>query len=223
MFGDEQPVPELVLKWSFLEDDTLNSMNNLANVYGDEGKYAQAEALHSQTVEIYRRVLGPDHPFTLYSLSDFAVMYQQQGKYSLAEKYAAQALAGRRHGLGREHPTTMSSAADLALAYVSQKKFSESEPLAHEAMEIDAKVQPEDWQRFRGESLLGASLAGEKKYAEAEPLLLEGYHGMLARKDRIAAPDRYHLQCAHQWLFQLYKDWGKPEKAAAIAKESNQP
>ena len=36
--------------------------------------------------------------------------------------------------------------------------------------------------RFWAESLLGASLAGEKKYAEAEPVLLGGYRGMLVRK-----------------------------------------
>jgi eukaryotic-like serine/threonine-protein kinase len=41
--------------------------------------------------------------------------------------------------------------------------------------------------------VLGASLAGQKKYAEAEPLLIEGYQGMLARKDRIAVADRYYL------------------------------
>jgi hypothetical protein len=37
----------------------------------------------------------------------------------------------------------------------------------------------------------------------------------------MAAPDRYHVERAHQWLFQLYKNWGKPDKAAAVAKESN--
>jgi hypothetical protein len=37
-------------------------MFNLANVYASEGKYAQAEALHSQTLEIRRRVVGPEHP-----------------------------------------------------------------------------------------------------------------------------------------------------------------
>src|SRR6516165_9338125 len=52
-----------------------------------------------------------------------------------------------------------------------------------------------------------ASLAGEKKYAEAEPLLLEGYQGMLARKDRIAVLDRYHMELAHQWIVQLYQAW----------------
>jgi hypothetical protein len=66
---------------------------------------------------------------------------------------------------------------------------------------------------------LGASLAGEKKYAEAEPLLLEGYQGMLARKDRIDVPDRYHLELAHRWVVRLYQAWGKPDKAAEWKKK----
>ncbi len=193
---------------------TLLSMENLADVYGARAEYALAESLFSRTVEISGRVLGPEHPSTLGTLSEFAQMYQQQSKYGLAETYAAKVLAGRRHSLGPEHPDTMASAADLALAYISQGKFTESEPLAREALEFDRKKQPDDWQRFRAESLLGASLAGQKKYAEAEPLLLEGYQGMLARKDRIGVPDQYHLDRAREWLVQLYQAWGKPGKAA---------
>jgi len=147
-------------------------------------------------------------------LADFASMYQHEGRYAPAEAYAAQALAGRRQALGLEQPDTIASAADLALAYVSQGKFAESEPLAREALEFDRKKQPDNWQRFRTESLLGASLAGQRKYAEAEPLLLEGYQGMLARKERIGMPDRYHLDRAHDWIVQLYQAWGKQEKAA---------
>jgi tetratricopeptide (TPR) repeat protein len=199
--------------------DTLLSMNNLADVYGYEGKYAQAGALFSRTLEIMRRVLGLEHYYTLVTLSDFASMYQRQGKYALAETYAEQALAGRRHSLGAEHPDTMASERDLALAYLSQGKFAQSEPLAREALEAEKKLQPDDWQRYRDASLLAASLAGEKKYAEAEPLLLEGYQGMLARKDRIAIPDRYHLDLGHRWLVQLYEAWGKPDKAAEWKKK----
>ena len=143
-------------------------------------------------------------------------MYQRQGKYRLAATQGAQVLAGYRHALGWEHPDTMASAAALALAYVSQGRFTESEPLAREAMDVNQKKRPDDWQRFRAESLLGTSLVGEKKYAEAEPLLREGYQGMLARKDRIAIPDRYQLELAHQWLVQLYQAWGKPGKAAEL-------
>jgi eukaryotic-like serine/threonine-protein kinase len=197
---------------------TVGSICGLADVNAAQGKYAQAEALFRQTLEIQRRVSGPEHPNTLNTLSRVTFLYQRQGKYPLAETYAAQALAGRRHAMGSEHPDTMASATDLALTYVSQGKFAASEPLAREALEFDRKRQPDDWQRFRTESLLGASLAGEKKYAEAEPLLLEGYQGMLARKDRIGVPDRYHLELAHQWLVQLYQAWSKPEKAAEWSK-----
>ena len=206
LFGAEHP-------------DTLISMNNLANVYGLQGKYARSEALFSQTLETSRRALGPEHPLTLAFLGSFASMSQRQGKYAMAETHAAQALAGRRHALGSEHPDTMESAADLALACLSQGKFAQSEPLAREASEFNRKKQPDDWQRFRAESLLGASLAGRKEYAEAEPLLLEGYQGMAARKDQMGVPDWYHLERARRWLVQLYQAWGKSEKAAEWSKK----
>jgi hypothetical protein len=112
----------------------------------------------------------------------------------------------------------MASVADLALAYISGGKFTDAEPLVREALDFNQKKQPDDWQRYRAESLLGASLAGQKKFSEAEPLLLEGYQGMLARKERIAVPDQYHLDRAHEWLVQLYEAWGRPDKAAEWGK-----
>ena len=141
-------------------------------------------------------------------------MYQREGKYALAETYASQAVTGRTHAAGKEDPDTLGAEAELGLAELSQGKFPESERLAREVLEIDKKNQPDDWQRFRAASLLGASLAGQKKYAEAEPLLLEGYQGMVARKNRIAVPDWYHLERARTWLVDLYKAQGKLEKAA---------
>ena len=194
--------------------ETVISMNNLAELYKVRGQYQQAETLFTQTVEISRRVLGPEHPLTLIFLGDFASMYQRAGRYGLAETYAAQALLGRRHTLGSADADTMESADDLALAYLSQGKFAESEALAHEAFEFDRKKRPDHWQRFRAESLLGASLAGEKKYAEAEPLLLEGYQGMSERKDRIDVPDWYHLDQAGKWIVQLYQASGRPKETA---------
>lgn len=101
-------------------------------------------------------------------------MYQRRGKFSLAEAYAAQALAGRRCALGSDNVDTMVSAENLALAYESQGKFAEAEPLAREVLEFNQKKQPDDGDRFRAESLLGASLAGQKKYAEGERKLPNG-------------------------------------------------
>lgn len=195
------------------EIHSLVGMENLADAYTLQAKYSQAEALYRYLEETARRSLGPDHPFTLDQPANLASMYQRQGKYDLAETYAAQALAGRRHALGSEDPSTMASVADLALAYVSQGKFTLAEPLSREALETQKKVQPDDWQRYRAATLLGATLAGQKKYDEAESLLVEGCQGMLARKQQIDVPDWYHFDQANKWLIQLYRDWRKPERA----------
>jgi tetratricopeptide (TPR) repeat protein len=195
--------------------ETLSSMNNLAIVYQYETKYKQAQALFSKASEISLRLRGAEHPFTLDILENLASMYERQGKYALAESYASRALAGRRRALGQEHQDTISAMADLALAYIFERKFGEAEPLARQVVDLERKRWPDDPARFRAETLLGASLGGEKKYAEAEPLLIHGYQGMLARKDRIAAPDRDELDQAREWLMRFYQSWGKTEKAAA--------
>lgn len=194
--------------------NTLAFMNDLALTYAAQGRYAEAEKLFNQILQTRRRVLPAGHSRTLQTLSDLAEMYQKQGKYALAETDAAQVLAGRRNSLGSEHPDTMNAAADLALAYLSQGKFAESEPLAREAFETDRRKRPDDWQRFLAESLLGASLAGQKKYTDAEPLLLEGYQGMMARKARVDVPDWRYLDSAREWIVQLDRAVGKPVKLA---------
>jgi len=57
-------------------------------------------------------------------------------------------------------------------------------------------------------------LACQKKYADAEPQLVFGYEGMKRRQDAMTAPDRPALDEAGQSILKLYRDWGKPEKAA---------
>jgi Tetratricopeptide repeat len=65
--------------------DTLCSMNNLAEVLSQQGNYAEAEAMHQQTLKLKEDVLGKDHPNTLSSMIGLAVGLSQQGKYAEAE------------------------------------------------------------------------------------------------------------------------------------------
>lgn len=198
---------------------TLACMCSMADVHTERQEYARAETLYTETIKSYHRVLGPEHPSTLECIAGSAIMYERQHKYDLAQTLAAQALSGRRHALGSENDDAMASAADLATIYILQGKFDESEPLAREALEFRKKGQPDDWQRHFTESLLGASLAGQKKYAEAEPLLTDGYQGMLAQKALIDVPDQYRLNQAHEWLVQMFMAQGQPEKAAEWRKK----
>jgi len=199
--------------------DTLVTMHNLAEVQGEQGNYAEAGELFRKTLEIRRRVLGQDHPLTLTTLTAFARMYQLQGRHDLAETHAQQALAGRRRALGSDHVHTMSAASSLALAYLSQGKFAESEPLAREIVETTTRKQPGSWERFSALTLLGASLSGQKKYAAAEPLLVEGYQGLESLKVGRSLVDQSHLNRTRQWIVELYQAWDNPAKVAEWRKQ----
>lgn len=108
---------------------------------------------------------------------------------------------------------------NLALAYLNQHKYKEAEALLHEASNGHQKAMTNSWVRYDCLSMLGASLAGQKGYAEAEPLLVSGYEGMLQREASIPAPSRFKLEQAGKWIVQLYQDWGKPEQVANWARK----
>jgi hypothetical protein len=68
--------------------------------------------------------------------------------------------------------------------------------------------------------MLGAALVGQKKYAEAEPLLKDGYEGIKKHQDKI--PEvvcQARLIEALQRLVQLYEATGNKEEAAKWRKE----
>jgi hypothetical protein len=70
------------LKKAALSDDhpsTLARMNNLAEVFRQQGKYAEAETLRRQTLELRKAALGDDHPLTLNSMNDLAIQCWASG------------------------------------------------------------------------------------------------------------------------------------------------
>jgi hypothetical protein len=54
-------------------------------------------------------------------------------------------------------------------------------------------------------ALLGGALLGQKKYADAEPLLVKGYEGMKAREKTIPKAGKVRLIEAAERLVQLYE------------------
>ena len=67
--------------------------------------------------------------------------------------------------------------------------------------------------------MLGGALTSQKKFQEAEPLLLQGYEGMKQCEARIPSASRIRLVEALQRLVALYTAWNKPEKAAEWQKK----
>ena len=96
----------------------------------------------------------------------------------------------------------------------------ESEKPLRESLGIREKNQPEAWTTFSTQSMLGEYLLGQKKYSEAEPLLLGGYQGMDTRKKTIPASVRkQRLSEALERIVRLYDEWGKKDKAGEWRKK----
>ncbi len=61
------------------------SLNNLAELYDEQGKYAAAEPLYKLALAIQEKGLGPNHSAVATSLNNLAEVYRTQGKYAEAE------------------------------------------------------------------------------------------------------------------------------------------
>ena len=61
------------------------ALYNLANVYKEQGKYADAEALFKRALAIREKALGAGHPDVADTLNNLADVYLAQGKYADAE------------------------------------------------------------------------------------------------------------------------------------------
>ena len=99
-------------------------------------------------------------------------------------------------------------------------KPANAEPILRESLASREKNDAGAWQTFSTKSLLGDSLLGQKKYADAEPLLLEGYEGMKKRATKIPLQFRQaRLSEAAERLVQLYEATENTEQAKAWQKK----
>ncbi len=95
--------------------------------------------------------------------------------------------------------------------------------MLRECLAIREKVAPDSWNTFNTKSMLGGALLGQKKYADAEPLLLKGYQGMKEREKTIPPQGEDRLPEAVERLVQLYEELAKNDEAAKWRTELQKP
>jgi eukaryotic-like serine/threonine-protein kinase len=163
-------------------------------------------------------VFGPDHSKTLPTQYNLAWVLLEQGKLAQAEKLFRQTLTARRKFSPADDPNLANALIGLGFTLIKLDRPTEAEPLLREAMEIEQKKAPDNWGTFETRNRLGVALLGQKKYAEAESLIVQGYEGMKAREAKIPPQHKKRLTEAAERVVQLYDAWGKPDQAAAWRK-----
>ena len=72
--------------------DTLESKNDLAVLYREQGGYDESEPLLIQAFEGRRLKLGDTHPHTLQSLNNLIDLYEAWGKPEEAKEWRAKLI-----------------------------------------------------------------------------------------------------------------------------------
>jgi hypothetical protein len=110
----------------------------------------------------------------------------------------------------------------LGLNLLRQGRYTDAEGVLRQCLAIRTKQIPDTWLTFNTRAQLGGALLGQKKYAEAGPLLLEGYQGMKKREATIPAAAKVRLIEALERLVQLDEATNNPARAAQWRKALEQ-
>jgi len=139
-----------------------------------------------------------------------------QGSETISKLYRGE-LAVCRDALPPDDPRLMQNLTGLAdyleakgRRELNQGRAADAEPVLRELLEVRLEINPpgSGWTWFPAiaKGLLGESLAKLKRYAEAEPLLLENLEVNKTRDARVR-------------VIGLYESWGRPEKADQYRKD----
>lgn len=121
--------------------DDAGYLNNLAQSYHSMGRYAEAESLYRQALDIFARLSGTDDYNYAGCLSNLAWLYRTMGRYSEAEPFYIKALETTAKFYGTQDSRYATSLNNLAQSYYSMGRYAEAEPLYLQALNIIANTQ----------------------------------------------------------------------------------
>jgi tetratricopeptide (TPR) repeat protein len=208
--------------------ETLECMNALAAAYTSLKDFDKAIAVCEELLALQKKVAKNPFPTPdkLQTMQMLAIGYAEAGRLgelqALMKEYLGwQALpAGRAAG---GDPDGAGLQANVGSVLLRKGQYGPAEEFLRACLKMREEAQADAWRIASARSLLGAALAGQKKYAAAEPLLLQGYEGLRAQDESIAPAVRQErLVEAAGRLVQLYDAWGKKDKADEWRKKLNE-
>ena len=149
----------------------LRGLSGLAVIYRAQGRLAEAAALGSETLARQQAAIGADNPDTIETMHQQGITLRENRRLAEARELLERALALRRTKLGTQHPDFAATLGELGHVLLALREAVAAEPILREAI-VWHESRPDSRAALpplRG--LLGAALAAERRFTEAEPLL----------------------------------------------------
>jgi tetratricopeptide (TPR) repeat protein len=198
---------------------TIDTKRSLARVYLMAGQQRKALEICETTLTDLRRMFGRDTVEALEFL-DFAatacaeLQLPEQEEAHLREFVRISGLM-----FGQSGEPTATALARLGKQLLRRQKWEAAEPTLRQCLRIREELDRNPsiplprWVVPNTRCLLGEALLGQKKYAEAEPLLVGGAEQLLAEHGSVPPKEREIIQHAIDHVVQLYTATGNRAKA----------
>ncbi len=190
----------------------ITTLVNLSSVLGKRQKYQEAERLLGQALDLFRTSPDRNEFYLGKILRQSALISSAKHDYATAEEQAKKSIdMARRASTGLTSQDVLAeSLDDLGLILINSGKPARAEPYLREALTIRRTINSKGHPQVAAASgLLGECLTKQKRYREAEPLLIESYNDV---KSSPGAQGPVTIET--QRLLKLYEAWGKPDLAA---------
>jgi len=197
--------------------DLAGALNNLAQLYGDVGRDADAEPMYKRAIAIMEKAVGLDSAAIAPELSNLAALCERQGRYAEAEPLFKRALELSEKSLGPNHPDVGKYLNNLATLYERQDRHADSEPLFRRALAIYEKAAgPESPAVATLVNNLGQVLKSEDHKADAEPLIRRS----LAIREKVLGHDHPDVARSLNNLADLYQRQSRYADAEPLFKRA---
>ncbi len=187
-----------------------NALSVRAGILETGGRMDEATAAYVETLDIKRKLLGPQHTSYATTGVNYADHLIRREKWREAATMAREILALRGKSLGESSYPVQGSLIYLGRALAHMDSASAGELLLREARELRVKSLPAGhWLIAAVDGALGEVITLGGRYAEAERLLLSAE----SRVREVRGVTSVALADQRKRLVTLYTRWGKPVEA----------
>jgi serine/threonine protein kinase/tetratricopeptide (TPR) repeat protein len=191
--------------------DTIEATGSLARLLMDRGRFDEAQQTYEAALAASRKVHPEPHTEVGYLLASLGRLALERKEYAEAEARYREALAIYEKTLPPGHGYTAAALTMLGRTQLELGHAEQAEATLQRALAEWSKEYGADSPYYaQARAVLGRAWAAQRRFAEAEPALLETYPVLVKARldDQLTATVR-------QWIEDLYRATGRPQQAQA--------
>jgi tetratricopeptide (TPR) repeat protein len=190
-------------------------LEQLAGIYADEGRAADAERVMKHTLALAEMGGGPDSPQVADVLGNMATGSRIHHNLPAAQEYAEHALRIREMTPGNADPRLVDAIELLANVYSASKQYAKAEPLYTRALALTVQAHgPDDPSLAMPLDDMASFYANTGQFEKAE----EAYRRVIAIEEKAYGPDSPILLGELYALIQVLRNRGRPAEADEVQK-----